>query len=199
MPSHFPEPLFLHMTGPLQRQKAAYYFSLIDEDDNKYIEARDFELRAERLAEAHGVTDPERRADLRRRVMSWWAHLCTVADIDDDGRVTREEWQTYWEALQAGVEDGGEAHEQVLNGLERAARATFRSMNADGGDHITRAEYADWLTAWGVGEIDPAFDALDRDNTGGLDEHDIVQAVREFYLSNDPDAPGNMLYGPLPR
>jgi len=187
------------MTGPLQRRKAVYYFSLIDEDNNKYIEANDFELRADRLAEARDVTNPEIKADLRRRVMRWWKHLCTVADIDDDERVTREEWQTYWEALQAGVEEGGEANEQIIDGLERAARATFRAMNVTGSDQITEAEYTDWLTAWGVDEADGAFSTLDRDDTGGLSEHDIVEAVKEFYLSNDSEAPGNVLYGELPN
>lgn len=187
------------MTGPLQRRKAVYYFSLIDENDNKYIEANDFELRANRLAEARDVTNPEIQADLRRRVMSWWKHLCTVADIDDDERVTRKEWQTYWEALQAGVEEGGADRDRIIDGLEQAARATFRAMNVTGSDQITEAEYTDWLTAWGVDATNGAFDTLDRDDTGSLSEHDVVEAVKEFYLTNDPDAPGNVLYGELPE
>jgi hypothetical protein len=70
-------------------------------------------------------------------------------------------------------------------------------MNTTEEASVTEAEYLDWLTAWNV-ETDRAdFDRLDRDNTGGLTEEDLVQAVQEFYLSNDPDAPGNVLYGEL--
>jgi hypothetical protein len=184
------------MTGQLQREKAAYYFSIIDEDDNKYIEADDFEMRAERLADARGVTDPDAKAEIHDQVMNWWHHLCSVADVDNDERVTQREWQRYWQGLQAAVEDSNEA---VLNELERAARATFRSIKVDDGDEVTQAEYAEWLAAWGVDDAEAPFNRLDRDNTGGLTEADLVQAVREFYLSNDPDAPGNVLYGELPE
>lgn len=186
------------MVGQLQRKKASYYFSLIDEDDNGYVEANDFQLRADRLADTRGVTDPAAQTELRKRVMKWWDHLSTLVDVDDDHRVTAKEWQDYWTALQQGVEQGGEAKEKVLHGLEQAARATFRAMNTTDDNTISEPEYADWLAAWGVDETETPFHRLDRDDTGSLTEDDLIQAVREFYLSNDPDAPGNALYGELP-
>ncbi len=187
------------MVGPLQRRKASYYFSLIDEDDNGYVEANDFQLRADRLAETRDVTDPGEQTKLRRRVMQWWDHLSTLVDVDDDHRVTAKEWQDYWTALQNGIEQGGEAKEEVLDGLERAAQSTFRAMNTTDGDEISEQEYADWLAAWGVDESAEPFHRLDRDDTDGLTEEDLIEAVKEFYLSNDPDAPGNVLYGELPE
>jgi Ca2+-binding EF-hand superfamily protein len=186
------------MIGDLQRRKASHYFALIDEDNNGLVEADDFELRAERLAETRDITDPDEKAALRKRVMSWWEHLCALADTDDDDRVTREEWQTYWEALQTSVDQGGETKKRTLQSLERAARGTFRAMNRADGGVVTEAEYLDWLVAWNVEPERAAFDRLDRDDTGGLTEEDLIQAVKEFYLSNDPDAPGNVLYGQLP-
>jgi Ca2+-binding EF-hand superfamily protein len=186
------------MIGDLQRRKASHYFSLLDEDDNGLVEAKDFELRADRLAEVRDVDAPDARAELRRRVMNWWGHLSALADLDHDERVTREEWETYWEALQAGVEEGGTSGERTLESLERAARGTFQAMNTTGSAQVSEDEYEEWLAAWGVDASASAFDTLDRDNTGGLTEDDLVQAVKEFYLSNDPDAPGNVLYGELP-
>jgi hypothetical protein len=186
------------MLGELQRRKASHYFALIDEDDNGLVDATDFEQRAERLADARGLSDPEARTALRRRVMAWWEHLCALADHDDDARVTREEWQTYWEALQASVDQDGAAGTRTRESLERAARGTFEAMNRTGGPHVTEDEYAAWLAAWGVEESGAAFARLDRDGTGVLTEDDLVAAVKEFYLSNDPEAPGNALYGELP-
>jgi Ca2+-binding EF-hand superfamily protein len=186
------------MLGDLQELKASYYFDLIDEDDNGLVDARDFEIRAERMAEARNVSDPEARAALRDRVMTWWEHLCALADTDDDDRVTREEWETYWEALQVSVRQSEEDDSRTLRSLERAARGTFQAMNTTGGEEVTEEEYAEWLQAWGVPESKAAFERLDRDGTGGLTEQDLVMAVKEFYLSNDPQAPGNVLYGELP-
>ncbi len=187
------------MLGDLQELKASHYFDLIDEDDNGLVDARDFELRADRMAEARNVHDPEARAELRDRVMTWWEHLCALADIDDDDRVTREEWETYWEALQASVNQAEAENSRTLQSLERAARGTFQAMNTTDTPHVTEEEYAEWLQAWGMPESKAAFDQLDRDGTGVLTEQDLVQAVKEFYLSNDPQAPGNVLYGELPR
>lgn len=185
------------MIGDLQRRKASYYFDLIDEDDNGFIEARDFELRADRMAKARNVTDEDERAKLQDRVMTWWEHLCVIADFDDDDRVTREEWETYWESIEAGVNQEGEGSERTLQSLVQAARGTFRAINTSDGP-ISEEEYADWLTAWGVEESGSAFQRLDRNGRGNLTEEDVVEAVKEFYLSNDPEAPGNTLYGELP-
>jgi hypothetical protein len=184
------------MIGDVQRRKASHYFDLIDEDDNGFVEARDFELRAERMAAARNVTDEATRASLHDRVMTWWDHLCAIADFDDDDRVTREEWATYWESIQAGVEQGGNEDNETLQSLERAARGTFRAINTNEGP-ISKDEYAEWLAAWGVDENAGAFDRLDRDDTGVLTEENLVEAVKEFYLSDDPEAPGNALYGEL--
>jgi hypothetical protein len=186
------------MLGDLQQRKASHYFALIDEDDNGFIEARDFELRAERMAAARDVTDEAARATLEDRVMTWWDHLCTVADFDDDDRVTREEWETYWQSIQVGVEQGGDGANETLRSLERAARGTFHAISTGDGP-ITPGEYEEWLAAWGVDAGGAAFDRLDRGNTGALTETDLVEAVKEFYLSNDPSAPGNALYGELPE
>jgi len=187
------------MISDLQQRKASHYYDLIDEDDNGYVEARDFELRVDRLIESRGVSDEEAREALRDRVMGWWDHLYTLADIDDDERVTREEWDTYWHAIQAGIDEGGVDEAETLESLERAARGTFRAINTSGSGGITEEEYAEWLEAWGVHDSQAAFRRLDRDDTGTLSEDDLVEAVKEFYLSNDPDAPGNALYGELPE
>lgn len=184
------------MIGDLQRKKASHYFDLIDEDDNGLIQAEDFELRADRMAEARNVTDPDAREALRKRVMTWWEHLCSIADFDDDDRVTREEWETYWQSLEAAVNQGGATKTKTLESLDRAARGTFHAINTGDGP-ITEEEFAEWLAAWGVTDDGTAFQRLDRDNTGALSEENLTEAVKEFYLSNDPDAPGNALYGEL--
>lgn len=186
------------MMSDLQRRKASHYFSLLDEDENGLVDESDFERRANRLADAHDLTDPEARADLRRRVLSWWDHLCALADLDGNECVTREEWATYWEALQASVEGDDDTSTRTLDSLERAGRGTFQSMNVTDADHVTEAEYLAWVDAWGAEGTSETFQRLDRDDTDVLTEENLVEAMKEFYLSDDPDAPGNVLYGRLP-
>ena len=44
-----------------------------------------------------------------------------------------------------------------------------------------------------------AIRALDRNGDGVLDQEEVQQALREFYTSDDPQAPGNLIFGPLPE
>ncbi|WP_314250768.1 hypothetical protein [Streptomyces sp. DSM 40907] len=46
-------------------------------------------------------------------------------------------------------------------------------------------------------QMQEAFHRLDRDGNGTLDPAEIDAAVVEFFTSEDPNAPGNWLYGPF--
>jgi Ca2+-binding EF-hand superfamily protein len=184
------------MLGDIQERKASYYFHLIDEDGNGLIEASDFALRAQRLAESQNLTGEREREILREQVVTWWEHICTIADFDGDARVSFPEWTTYWRSIQQGAKH---AEPETLRTLERAARSTLQAIDRDGTGLVTEAEYADWLAAWGAQGSTEAFRQLDRGEKGFLTEADLIVAVQEFYLSDNPAAPGNALYGPLPE
>lgn len=184
------------MLGTLQRRKAAYYFDLIDEDDNGLIEPDDFRLRANRLAAAFEITDEIERERLREHLMEWWEHLSTLADADNDGKITREEWRGYWTRFNVAVSMGN--RRQSIENLERAARKTFQAVDHTDTGRISKEEFSTWLKAWDVEQGGSAFRQLDREEKGFLTEEDLAKATTEFYLSNDPAAPGNALYGELP-
>lgn len=184
------------MLGDLQRRKAAYYFDLIDEDDNGVIEPADFELRADRLAETLQVVAEEEREELRRRIMGWWEHLSSLADANADGQITRDEWRMYWTRFKVAVSMGN--NRRSIENLERAARHTFRAIDRSNSGRITEERFLNWLAAWDVEADRSVFRQLDRKGTGYLSEEDLAEATTEFYLSNDPSAPGNVLYGELP-
>lgn len=42
-----------------------------------------------------------------------------------------------------------------------------------------------------------AFKRLDRDSSGQITREEFNQALFEYYLSADPEAPGNWLLGPM--
>jgi Ca2+-binding EF-hand superfamily protein len=184
------------MLGDLQRRKADHYFHLIDEDGNGLIESDDFQRRADRLAASFGITDDAERDRLRRRLLLWWEHLSTLADANDDGRITREEWHMYWERFKIAVSMGN--NRRSLGRLERVARHTCQAIDRSGTGRITPEEFSNWLQAWDIDRHEAVFQRLDRGDKGFLTEEDLTEATKEFYLSNDPAAPGNVLYGELP-
>jgi Ca2+-binding EF-hand superfamily protein len=185
------------MLGHLQRQKSHHYFDLIDRDEDGFIDGKDFKMQADRLADRRDLSDEERE-DLQAQMLGWWEQLCATADANEDDQVSRDEWDRFWEAINATVEEGDESEEaQMLESLERAAKVTFRTIDTTDSGEITEEEYKDWLAAWGAEGSDEAFERLDRAGDGHLTEEDLVEATKEFYLSNDADAPGNSLYGML--
>lgn len=182
--------------GTVQPRKAAYDSDLIDEDDNGLIEPADFRLRADRLVEAFKVTDETERARLPEHLREWWDHLSTLADADNDGKITREEWRGYWMRFNVAVSRGD--RRQSIENLERTARKTFRTIDHTDTGRISREEFSTWLKAWDVDQGGSGFRQLDREEKGFLIEEDLAEATTAFYLSTDPAAPGNMLYGELP-
>jgi len=185
------------MLGNLQLQKSHHYFDLIDRDEDGFINGGDFDLQAESLADERNLEEDDREA-LQEQMQGWWRQLCATADTNADDRVSRDEWDEFWKAINASVEEGDDPGENdTLKSLERAAKVTFRTIDTTGSGQISEEEYADWLTAWGAEGSSEAFARLDREDNGYLTEDDLVEATKEFYLSNDPDAPGNSLYGML--
>ena len=53
------------------------------------------------------------------------------------------------------------------------------------------------MGAWGFDfDVGPVFEVLDEDGDGLLSRGEVVRLVKDFYLTNDPEAPGNLFYGP---
>jgi Ca2+-binding EF-hand superfamily protein len=72
-------------------------------------------------------------------------------------------------------------------------------VDIDGNGRISPQEYALFLKAYNVDErlFDDIFRHLDLNGDGYLSRDEIFKLVREFYLSDDPQAPGNWLVGPF--
>lgn len=185
------------MLGHFQRQKSHHYFDLIDRDEDGFIDGEDFKIQADSLADQRDLPDDEREA-LREQMQGWWEQLCATADVNDDERISRSEWDGFWEAIHSAVDEGSDEEKaKMLKSLEQAAKVTFDTIDTTRSGEITKEEYADWLAAWGAEGASEAFEELDRNGTGHLSADDLIEATKEFYLSNDADAPGNLLYGTL--
>jgi hypothetical protein len=87
--------------------------------------------------------------------------------------------------------------------VEKAAipfsMAVFAVADADGDGRITVEEMsaAQSRTGMSVAETSHVFRLLDADRDGFVSTDDYAGAARGFYLSDDPDHPGNLIAGRL--
>lgn len=123
---------------------------------------------------------------------TFWKHVSQNMDTDRDSKITPLEWR---QGLTAFAQDPA----RFAEGFRPLGEALFAICDKDNDGKVSRAEFAAWQKAFGTppGNIQAAFEKLDRDHSGYLSVDELLTAFNEFYTSNDPDALGNWLYGNL--
>ncbi len=178
---------------PFQRRKLARMFSVYDLDHDGAIRRSDYTHRVEAIARLRGWThhSPEYERNLRFALMEWEA-LCESADIDEDGQVSRDEFLRYAEIF---LDD----RDAVRSFARGDAQLLFDAMDVDGDNRITAEEYRAYLDVCGVdpSAADAFFAYADLDLDGMMTRVEMSHAVEEYLLSENPDAAGNFLFGPL--
>ncbi len=121
-----------------------------------------------------------------------WATLSEALERDGDSGITRPD---FLRGMTAAFVTG-DRYDPVF---KPATLAVAELCDADGDGRIGPAEFRTMLCAFGVAydDVDEAFDRLDREGRGALTVDELVLAAADYYRSDDPNAAGNWLYGPL--
>ena len=187
------------MLGKLQEIKAKYHFGLIDKDNNGYIEIGDVMREMAMIAELTGLEEGSSKYEtLKANQLGWWEHIVQVGDKNQDERISFEEWIQFEEELFTAIAlAAGQTPNEPLEALKESGRFWFEIADADGNGEISQAEHKNILVAWGGKEEEAAscFQKLDLNGDGVISKDEFVKAMNEFFLSNDPEAPGNYLFG----
>lgn len=179
----------------LQKRKLIHMFELLDADQNGVLEYADFKAVVETLADERGWPPGSRQrmklTAVNRRI---WNTLFSSCDLNQDDQISLAEWLAYH--IQALTGDGGEAQGFSM-AVAAISRYFYELIDVDGDGTATKEDFKIFCTAHGIPEEDSqfAFEELDRDGNGVLSRDEILTLVREFYLSDDPSAPGNWFFG----
>lgn len=178
---------------PFQKRKIDRMFAALDLDGDGFIERSDYTDRVERVSRARRWRrdSPEYERN-RHAALEHWDGLCEIADVDADGKVSRDEFQRYAEIFL----DDRDAIRSYAHG---DAQLLFDAMDTDSDDRVSAAEYRDYLAACGIDTAmaDDFFDYADLDRDGFITRAELAHAVQEFLLSENPEAAGNYLFGAL--
>ena len=179
------------MLTELQTRKLTRLFGLYDVKGKGVIEREDYELVAHNTAIAlsHQPGSQE-YALLHTEYMASWDNLQQLADSDNDNQLTLTEFLNGYESLMADKE----RFAGVIMGL---VKTTLRLQDTNNDGKVSAEEHRAYMNAFNVApaEIAETFRRLDRDGDGFLTTEEMVLNTEEFFLSDNPQAPGNWLVG----
>ncbi len=181
------------MLTELQKKKLTRYFRVYDIDDDGVIGSRDFERVLENLRILHGLSGQSLDFHaLRAGFLQRWAGLCNAADQDSDGQVDLSEWLQYWDGVLA---DDIRYDSEVTT----LAYRLIDLFDTDESGAIGANEFCDFFGAYGLSAAlaREIFLDIDVNGDGQISRAELQAMAHEFYRSDDPDAPGNRLFGPL--
>lgn len=176
------------MVATAIKTKSHRLFDAMDENSNGVITADDFQRTADRLIQAFDASGSPDAQKTKNAYTKAWQKLAVLADSDQDGQVTKQEFEAVFAS--AGQ---GDLMEVVEEGLD----AEFNLADTDQDGVLSVEEVSRLLHAFGVPQTDlrEAATALDHNGDGRVTRQEYVAAMRDFYLSEDASAPNNQIFG----
>jgi Ca2+-binding EF-hand superfamily protein len=181
------------MLTDFQSQKIKKLFQFWDIDNNGYLEQADYVQLAERVAAERGwASGSTETASAYNALMASWGQIAQFADTDHNAQITPKEWTAFCTAM---VQDSATYR---IAGME-LMMALFSAVDTDGDGQLTLDDFKMWFRIYKAdeSEAEAAFARIDTDGSGKLSIDELILAVDDFYHSDDPESPGNYLFGEL--
>ena len=176
------------MLTDVQKQKLAHLFNVMDSDGNGIVEWDDFERIADNIA---STRDLEPGSQEYEALMG--------------------QYRYGWEQAQPFVEGAGMNRDQFLASYDAilgtpgvydtlvrpSAGMIFDIFDMDGDHKVSVNEWREFFRCHSIDpdEADRCFGKYDLNGDGYVSRSELVDLVGQFYLSSDPEAPGNYLFG----
>ncbi|GLW58037.1 EF-hand domain-containing protein [Kitasatospora phosalacinea] len=179
------------MTSAVKSRKFSSMFDWFDQDQDGQLTQLDFAATAGVFSRAARKDDHTNIRAIHTAFDQWWQLLLEHADTDADGQVSRDEFITV-------MEDNVTTEAHFEPAVMTIADAVMNAVDTDQDGVLSLEEYVRLYDTLGVErEVSTAaFRLVDRDGDGVISFAEYRAAIVEFYLSTDPDAPGNHLLGP---
>ena len=169
---------------PQAARRAELVFSLFDANGNGAIEVDDFNLMANRVAEAAVESGEPAKSALRAAFARYWSTLAAELDENGDGRITAEEFSGF--VL---------APERFGPTIAQFAQALAALGDPDGDGLIERPVFVALMQAIGFREenVHALFDAFDPADGDRITVATWVQGIVDFYSPDLVGIPGDRL------
>jgi Ca2+-binding EF-hand superfamily protein len=179
------------MASAFQVGKLKGMFDAFDGDGDGYLREEDFTAAVARWGRLPGVeAGTELRARVETLMMGWWAAILDAGDADGDGAVDLDELLVLVDQLPAMVAE-----------VSATAGTIFDAVDSNGDGRIDREEHRRLVETWNGQPADMAgvFELLDLNGDGHLSRDEFTLLWRQFWISDNPAEPGNLLCGRIPE
>ncbi|MFJ9518545.1 EF-hand domain-containing protein [Kitasatospora sp. NPDC101801] len=178
------------MASVFQRDKIKGMFAAFDVNGDGYLQRDDFEALVVRWSRLPRVAaGAELRTTLEAVLMGWWESLLAHGDANGDGRVDLDELLALVDELPG-----------MVAAVSTTADTIFDAVDENGDGRISRSEHQRLVETWNGQSVDTdgIFDLLDLDGDGYLSRAEFALLWVQFWISDDPAEPGNLLCGRIP-
>lgn len=183
------------MLAPILQKKYTHFYNLIDADNNGILEPEDWAIIGQRFAHSWKLSEDspqyQKIIDLAGDI---WNEMSQQIKAHNAPQISLEEWLAF--AEEKIVNGNSSWYNQYINGI---VREVFETIDNDRNGVIDWREYIFFLSCLSVsvGNARIAFEKMDLNGDGIIDQSELVKCVKEFLKSEEADAPGNSMFGEL--
>lgn len=174
-----------------RKKKLLFLFNVFfDVNQSGEIDLKDFELAIEKVCQLRGWSAGSAKNTETHDVMiKIWEGLRSKADKDNDGQVSVEEWCNMWDAYAKDPSTAMEWQNRYMNFM-----FDLEDASNDGG--IDAAEFSLVCSSYGLDkkECEEAFKKMSQGREEVTREQ-FAQLWQEYFSAEDPNAPGNFIFG----
>lgn len=182
------------MLSELQKKKFTRLFKVWDTNGDGAIDERDFHDIIENIASAFGMAKGSQDYEtMRANYLRIWEEMRHAADTDHDQQVKLGEFLAFHDM----IVNTKEAYDELLKSF---AHLLFDMFDRDRDGLLSLGELGMFYRAYRIADdamTQRILKRIDLSGKGQLTRQMILQLIDEFHLSQDPQAPGSFLFGPI--
>ncbi|MFK7952111.1 MAG: EF-hand domain-containing protein [Ekhidna sp.] len=181
-----------NVLSEIQKRKIHHLFNVLDIDGNGFLQPDDFVHVGKSIIELLSLDENSRAAKLIL-LKSHRLFVQLLTDLHNpDLSLTLWDWIEFFRD-QIENSDRGTLEHYIL----RTSRHIFDLFDINGDKKISRAEYTEMLTIYDLSHetVIKGFEDLDENRDDVVSAEEMIAGLRNFFLSSDPDAKGNLIFG----
>jgi Ca2+-binding EF-hand superfamily protein len=182
------------MLKPVQHKKLTHFFNILDNNKNGKLQEDDFIGIGENICINLSIrpTSPDHEY-LIKKSKGLYLQLISDLNLKPGDPILVEQWLKYFD------EEVITARNVTLlkNYIQMTVKYVFDLYDQNHDGLITVEEFTDMFTIYGIDVKYSArsFIRLDENKDEVISKEELVNAVKDFFVSSDPEKNGNWIFG----